>query len=277
MEKIVTLKFFRGRKGNLIAKLPSGKVALINRNAINTPEENEYWVCRIDFEKQRFVVVTPLRKPKRVYVYKCGHSSIHDSDKDEIIRCDYVCIDCQMEQWKVENLKAVPEAKRKLKHYADVLSTIPDPPEPTRITWHTVEERICELDDYDDDDGYIIEVYRGTTYELEWGECPLFGEATVPVHTWFAVYRRIINHTEVTNKKELEEWFSKLSTEQKKAIIFCYEWGTEWKDSLNEHAIAIKNETVMDGLTQSMISLDDDVLNLTALSAVNMLRKLRSN
>jgi len=72
------MEFFRGRKGNIISKLPDGRIALVNKNAPVCPREGEKWLCEIDFEKERFAVVTPVTRivKKRAMKYlkfTCGH------------------------------------------------------------------------------------------------------------------------------------------------------------------------------------------------------------
>ena len=72
------LKFFVGRRGDIIARLPNGKVALVNRRAQRVPQPKEKWLCRLDFEKQNFAVVTPLQRIVRKEIpklaeYSCGH------------------------------------------------------------------------------------------------------------------------------------------------------------------------------------------------------------
>jgi len=83
------LTFFKGKKGNIISRLPSGKIALVNRNNKVQPKPGEKWVCKIDFEKENFAVVTPItrivRKP--VYdktTYKCGHVELKKLWEEEM-------------------------------------------------------------------------------------------------------------------------------------------------------------------------------------------------
>ena len=67
-------KFFKGKKGDIISRLPSGKIVLVNRNSSVIPRDGEWWLCRVDFEKENFVVVTPVTKEvKIIEKYKCGH------------------------------------------------------------------------------------------------------------------------------------------------------------------------------------------------------------
>jgi len=72
------LEFFRGRRGNVIAKLPSGKIALVNKNSPVYPREGEKWECKVDFERENYAVVTPIMRIVKKSVmkytkYTCGH------------------------------------------------------------------------------------------------------------------------------------------------------------------------------------------------------------
>jgi len=73
-ENLKTFKFFKGKKGDIISRLPSGKIVLVNKKSSAIPRDGEEWLCRVDFEKERFAVVTPLAQQVLVKsVYKCGH------------------------------------------------------------------------------------------------------------------------------------------------------------------------------------------------------------
>ncbi|HDI51836.1 MAG TPA: hypothetical protein ENF45_04330 [Bacteroidetes bacterium] len=85
---LVQLKFFRGKRGDVISRLPSGKVALVNRKA-KKPKIGEKWICKIDFEKENFAVITPIarivRKQRPIYkVYKCGHRVLWKTEEVEV-------------------------------------------------------------------------------------------------------------------------------------------------------------------------------------------------
>jgi len=72
------LTFFRGRRGDTVSRLPDGKIALVNKNS-RRPKPGEKWVCKFDFEKPNFVVVTPIakivKKQRQVLKkFKCGHT-----------------------------------------------------------------------------------------------------------------------------------------------------------------------------------------------------------
>jgi len=69
---ITTLQFFRGRNNTIVARLPSGKIALVDRNSPLLPKEGERWECELVFEKQNFAVVKPIRKCVRKFIAKCG-------------------------------------------------------------------------------------------------------------------------------------------------------------------------------------------------------------
>jgi len=85
------LTFYRGRRGDIISRLPNGKIVLVNRRAERIPKPGEKWVCRIDFEKPKFAVVTPIQRIVKKPVYKviqyaCGHSKkirLYDKEMPE--------------------------------------------------------------------------------------------------------------------------------------------------------------------------------------------------
>jgi len=73
---MVDLLFERGRKGNVIARLKSGKIAFPARGAPQ-PAPGEWWECEIVKEADRYAIVRPIRRyVKKVtrVTYKCGHT-----------------------------------------------------------------------------------------------------------------------------------------------------------------------------------------------------------
>jgi len=113
------LKFIGGKRGGVIARLPSGKVALVNRKARVSPRPGEMWVCKVDFEKERFAVVTPLhrivRKTKTIRVYdeyKCGHRVLRRVDKEEVEIPEDEPVLPEVRVWQVQGL--CPKCQRKL-------------------------------------------------------------------------------------------------------------------------------------------------------------------
>jgi len=88
--EVVEFVFFVGRRGDVISRLPSGKVALVNRRAERVPQPKEKWLCRLDFEKERFAVVTPLQRIVKKEVpkyaeYSCGHRLPFDDGIREFV------------------------------------------------------------------------------------------------------------------------------------------------------------------------------------------------
>lgn len=83
--KVAIFTFFEGKKG-IISRLPSGKIVLVNRNSSVMPHAGEKWLCRVDFEKERFAVVTPLTKEVLVKsVYECcGHIEVKSVSVSEV-------------------------------------------------------------------------------------------------------------------------------------------------------------------------------------------------
>jgi len=72
-----TLSFFEGRKGDVISRLPSGKVVLIHKRATKKPQPRETWLCKIE-ERERYCLAVPLqrlvlKKVPRLVRFKCGH------------------------------------------------------------------------------------------------------------------------------------------------------------------------------------------------------------
>lgn len=87
VENLRLFKFFKGKRGDVISRLPSGKIVLVNRKSSVMPRDGEEWLCRVDFEKERFAVVTPLTKEVLVKsVYKCGHIEMKRVSVSEVER-----------------------------------------------------------------------------------------------------------------------------------------------------------------------------------------------
>lgn len=111
--------FYKGRRGDIISRLPNGKIALVNKRAERIPKPGEKWVCRIDFEKPKFAVVTPIQRIVKKPVYKviqyaCGHSKkirLYDKEMPEneepeirVTKFSDVCEKCK-ENCKHENIE----------------------------------------------------------------------------------------------------------------------------------------------------------------------------
>lgn len=80
------LTFFKGKKGNIISRLPSGKIVLPVRGF--NPSPGEKWVVEI-IEKERYAVAKPVSKivTKKVRIYKkfkCGHKIFVDTETREV-------------------------------------------------------------------------------------------------------------------------------------------------------------------------------------------------
>jgi|Deesub1362B_J571_1020462.scaffolds.fasta_scaffold00101_68 hypothetical protein len=87
----VALKFFRGKKGSVVARMPDGRIALVYRKAKYTPKEGETWVCRAVFERPNYVVVEPVEQCTKTYKYRCGCVDRVPSDENETIELNYYC------------------------------------------------------------------------------------------------------------------------------------------------------------------------------------------
>jgi len=108
----LVLVFFEGRRGDTVSRLPNGKIALVNKRAQRKPKAGEKWLCRIDFEKPNFAIITPLAKIVRKEIpklaeYNCGHRlPLNDGIREyielpeneepqpRIIYFDKVCSEC---------------------------------------------------------------------------------------------------------------------------------------------------------------------------------------
>ena len=108
----LVLEFFVGRRGDTVSRLPNGKIALVNKNSKRQPKPREKWVCKLDFEKPNFIVVTPIAKIVRKEIpkfaeYNCGHRlPLNDGIREyielpeneepqpRIIYFDKVCSEC---------------------------------------------------------------------------------------------------------------------------------------------------------------------------------------
>ncbi|RLI83869.1 hypothetical protein DRP04_00120 [Archaeoglobales archaeon] len=71
------LVFFRGKRGNIVSRLPNGKIALVNKKSTIVPKPGEKWVCKVDFERPKFAVITPItrivkKEVKDILRYACG-------------------------------------------------------------------------------------------------------------------------------------------------------------------------------------------------------------
>lgn len=112
----LVLLFKQGKKGDYVARMPNGKIALINRNAKNRPRSREKWLCRVDFEKERFTVVTPIEKvtTKEIPVfdeYKCGHRVFDKIKKEEMPESQKPEPEIRKITWEV-----CPECKKSCEH-----------------------------------------------------------------------------------------------------------------------------------------------------------------
>ena len=83
------LTFFKGKKGDVISRLPSGKIVVIDRRARNKPLPGEKWEVEIE-EKERVAIARPLHRIVKKQVltfaeYKCGHREQLDDGIKEFI------------------------------------------------------------------------------------------------------------------------------------------------------------------------------------------------
>ena len=64
------IRFFRGRKGDIIARSSSGKIVLVARNSHRKPQEGERWVCKVVKELDNCFIVQPKYKAVTVTILK---------------------------------------------------------------------------------------------------------------------------------------------------------------------------------------------------------------
>lgn len=185
------LRFFRGRKGNIISKLPDGRIAIVDRRATNRPKPREKWVCRIVVEKPNYAIVEPIERVvcKKVRVIKkfsCGHTiettaemDFPESCKEVVKEVDVLCDECYKmaseaeHRWDKECLKVffsefnipsvfiprdnLKELEKELKHCEEELKKrIEDIRKNARIVREWREEKpICiEYSGFFNDDDY---------------------------------------------------------------------------------------------------------------------------
>jgi len=77
------LRFFRSKKGDVVSRMPSGKIVLLSRSAKCLPSVGETWMCRV-VEKDRFAIAEPvqrlvLRQVPRMVRFACGHIGEDDA------------------------------------------------------------------------------------------------------------------------------------------------------------------------------------------------------
>ncbi len=69
----VVLRFFKGKKGDIISRLPNGKIVLVHKSSPIKPKPMEIWLCEVR-EFERFAVATPISKEITVEQrFACGH------------------------------------------------------------------------------------------------------------------------------------------------------------------------------------------------------------
>jgi len=109
------LRFFIGKKGNIISKLPDGRIAIVDRRAANRPKPREKWVCRIIVEKPNYVIVEPIERVvcKNVRVikkFRCGHTvettatmEVPESCKEVVKESLLLCDECSEKAYEAEH------------------------------------------------------------------------------------------------------------------------------------------------------------------------------
>ena len=163
------LKFFRGKKGGVISRLPSGKVVLPVRGF--NPSPGEEWVVEIA-EKERYAIAKPVAKivkrEVRIYEkYKCGHTKLVGTELREMPENEI----------KDEEFIEIPEYCRKCRERlvnADLkdLDNINDIEAAVKAKNRKLEDRIHELESkkYELQQSVYITENRGTS-EFECRHC----------------------------------------------------------------------------------------------------------
>jgi len=106
------LEFFVGRRGDVISRFPSGKVAVVNRKSPRRPRAGEKWLCRVDRELPNVSIVTPITRlvKKRVPVitlFSCGHRAVEEYIEKELPE------DAEPEPVIRESVRECPECQRR--------------------------------------------------------------------------------------------------------------------------------------------------------------------
>lgn len=60
--RMARLTFYTGAKGNTIARMPTGKIALIDKRSVVDPKPGETWICAVVVEKETFAIVAPIAR-----------------------------------------------------------------------------------------------------------------------------------------------------------------------------------------------------------------------
>ena len=66
----ITIKTFRGVKGNIIGRLPDGRTALFNRDSpyMSMLSTNQTVDCSVNHIAEKYIIVDPIREPKELEI-----------------------------------------------------------------------------------------------------------------------------------------------------------------------------------------------------------------
>lgn len=246
------LSFFKGRRGGVISRLPSGKVVLPVRGW--NPQPGEKWQVDIE-EKERYAIAKPIakivRKQQRSIVrYKCGHETVVSITSIEVPenepiedRVEYIpsfCSDCR-EKLDVDSLNL------------DSIGDIDTIEEIINIKNERLEKRIIDLENKKLDlkksviimrnlDDRAIECrYCGEKIELRRGTvtCKCGAEYSITVetdieegispmrktriHSWWSIKDHHREQEVQKDIKEIDEEIKKLRTEISKNYEYLEE------------------------------------------------------
>ena len=268
------LKFFRGRKGGVISRLPSGKIVLPARGF--NPLPGEEYAVEIE-EKERYAIAHPHKhqfytvinyEQPNVFVFKqckCGHWELIDKVED----VDDATLLKLIEKYKPVNkdelLKSLKrkttlkqEYEQKLQHYLEIFKMIPRPPTPEYIIKTKTITGTEEIPELIPEGAKIVRESK-----VESGEQSAAGwvDYEITVYQW----EKTIEYKECTNEEEIEQWASKLSPEQKYAITWLHKYHDA--DTDNEFALECAIYEQEYDSTQSLVELTAYENSLTLAEA----------
>ncbi|RLI32588.1 hypothetical protein DRO51_01485 [Candidatus Bathyarchaeota archaeon] len=268
------LKFFTGKKGNVISRLPNGKIVLPNFSPIpgeeylvEVEEKGRYAVARL--HQHKFYVIVNYEPPYS-FVFrecKCGYFELIEKTTEPIetvikkykpVNADEILQNLK----KLENLRK--QYHEKLQHYLAIFKTIPTPPKINRIEWtEWVEGEGTKvpvgakiISEYEKEvmtwsELRAGDVYAGSTLVDE-GEHVAVPEGSKKVKVYRYTYP--IKRSKIENLNEIQKWFDGLTAEQKYAITWLDVFSNT--DENNEYAL----ECAIDEITCGNITQTEEKL-----------------
>jgi len=99
----ITVQTFRGFKGNIIGKLPDGRMVLFNRDSpyISTLAPDQSVDCSVNHVAEKYVIVDPIREPKLLEKEKAPTNEVEPVEREETTEIE--------EDRRFENLRRLSE------------------------------------------------------------------------------------------------------------------------------------------------------------------------